>query len=179
MPDERNTALWFADDRAFLVPDDVELPDGSLEIIDLSGEERSVDEDAVLPFEIDSEEVPAHLSRALKDTLHQADQVLAGLATLFRQTATGRAPDDLPGGLMDALSEADAVKEALEGLMQTAAIAASGDYRKLEELKANARRLAKRWEGKGADALTKALLQFPDELVVEMAQRREPIEDDA
>ncbi|MBW1878384.1 MAG: hypothetical protein JRJ84_08490, partial [Deltaproteobacteria bacterium] len=165
-------SLYFAGDKTFLIPDDVELMSGDLTLEDLAGAVRHVDPDAATPYEVSPEQVREHMAGVVRDTLHRADQVLAGLAALFRQMATGIAPDELPSGLGEALGVSEngpgegpaALAEVLHGLLQTAAIAAAGERGQMEELKANARALAARWDGSERELVARALEQFPDEL---------------
>jgi hypothetical protein len=172
--------LYFAGDRTFLVPEDADLPPGDLALEDLAGTVRRVDPDAARPYEVSPEQVGEHMAEVVRDTLHQTDQLLAGLAALFRQMATGIAPDELPSGLGEALGVrenapadgATALAEVLQGLVQTAMIAAAGDPTRMEELKANALALAARWDGSERELVARALEQFPDELLIEMAKRR-------
>jgi len=174
-------ALYFAGERTFLIPEDADLLPGDLTLEDLAGSVLHVDPEAVLPYEVTQEQIGEHMAEVLRDTLHRADQLLAGLAALFRQMATGIAPEKLPSGLGDALGiqangagEGPGVlAEVLSGLIQTAVIAAAGDQSRMEELRANARALAARWDAPERELVARALEQFPDELLLEMARRRE------
>lgn len=73
-----NQILWTNTDqsRYFLVPEGQELAEGPFALRTFSGEERSVDEAALAPFEIDEEQAKAH-------SVAQVEQVAANARDAF------------------------------------------------------------------------------------------------
>ncbi len=91
---EPRRRLWTTRDeprRFFLVPEDVELPRGSLGVRDLQLATRDVDELAVASFEVEVEEAQAHVDAGWK-------RVVGGVRDAWREI-TGQPVADEPPDL--------------------------------------------------------------------------------
>ena len=85
--------LWTTPDRTrhFLVPDDAALPEGPLTLRTASGRDRTVDPEAVAPYEVSETEARAWLESQLRDVLDEAKAgVLGFVGRLRKKTAALR-----------------------------------------------------------------------------------------
>lgn len=71
--------------RHFLVPEEADLPEGALPLRTPSGRERTVDPEAVAPYEVTEAEAKAWLKDQLADVLGEARSGVLGFVGRLRQ----------------------------------------------------------------------------------------------
>ncbi len=118
--------------RFFLIPEEANLPPGTLNLRNLMGEKRGVDELVASAFEIGEEEAKEHARVVMADVGRKAKAVLAGAGQVLREVARAQRVGDIlrkpatstEGNVADALgltteqlrTDPDAVMNGLKGI---------------------------------------------------------------
>ncbi len=114
--------LWFDADRAstFVIPDDLDLPTGSLFLRTLTGEQRGFDADDLAPYAVDQPTAHKHLTAWIEGSYTRARQAFergyGGSSTLPKSLTEGLGVDPARLG-SDPEAAMDAVQKLTAGFL--------------------------------------------------------------
>lgn len=104
-------------DRHFLIPDDADVPPGPFELRTVVGRQQSVEEDAVLPYEVTRDEAKAWLKEQMAEVVDEAKGALLGFLRKAQEAASP-APEGAASAADTAPEAADTAPEAADRIAE-------------------------------------------------------------